>query len=67
VCILAEGGYQGQGKGFLICFLLEACPSNQVVGISEAEAIAHEVTHPANDLCYCRVSPFEGKDYGDRF
>ena len=58
----------GPRKGVcVLLFFLEACLSNQVVRISAVGAIAHQVSHPANDLCYCRVSLFEGKDYDDGF
>lgn len=66
VCV-QEVGIRTKERGFLFCCLLEACPSNQVVLISAAGAISHGVSQPANDLCYCRVSLFEGKYYSDGF
>lgn len=60
-----EVGIRAKARAFCFAFSLEACLSNQVVRISAAGAIAHDASQPADDLCYCRVSLFEGKDDGD--
>lgn len=66
VCIHPGRRWPRKG-GILFCFLLEACPSNKAVHISQVGAITQVVSEPANDLCYCWVSFFEDKDYGDGF